>query len=88
MAGFMEIGGGNLYHGNFMGTLMGSSGSLMGFCIPENKALVFSLGLTASLHLKMDGWNTNLFLLGQKAYFSGTFAVSFRECNKIELYNK
>ena len=39
MAGFMEIDGGNLYHGNFMGIWMGSSGSLMVFIIPENKAL-------------------------------------------------
>ena len=40
-----------------------------------------SLKLTASLHLKMDGWNTRYtsFLLGP-GLFPGAFAVSFREC--------
>ena len=42
--------------------------------------LVFpSLKLTASLHLKIDGWNT--FLLGRLGLFPVAFAVSFRECN-------
>ena len=44
--------------------------------------LFASLKLTASLPLKMDGWNTiRLPFWGKKALFSGAFAVSFRECN-------
>ena len=43
-----------------------------------------SLKRTASLHLKIDGWNTNdRFLLGV-CLFSGAFAVSFREGKNIQ----
>ena len=28
----------------------------------------------------MGGWNTIVSFLGQKAYFQGAFAVSFRDC--------
>ena len=38
----------------------------------------FSLKVTASLHLKMDGWNTIVSFLGQKAYFQ-VQTVSFRD---------
>ena len=83
MAGFMEIdGNGNLYHGNFTGILMGSSGNLMVFCIPENKALVFSLELTASLHLKMDGWNTNLSCWGKRRIFQGRLLLVLGSATK------
>ena len=79
MAGFMEIdGNGNLYHGNFTGILMGSSGNLMDFCIPENKALE----LTASLHLKMDGWNTNLSCWGKRPIFQGRLLLVLGSATK------
>ncbi len=39
-----------------------------------------SLKLTASLHLKMDGWNTFSFPFGISPYFQGR-TVSFRECS-------
>ena len=41
-------------------------------------------GLTASIHLKMDGWwlEYDRFLLGP-GQFSGAFAVSFRECKPL-----
>ena len=46
------------------------------FWVPKNPPLK----LTASLHLKMDGWNTIVSFWGP-AYFQGQ-AVSFRECNR------
>ena len=39
----------------------------------EDMAEKRSLKLTASLNLKMDGWNTIAFLLGQKSYFQFFF---------------
>ena len=44
--------------------------------------LLPSLKLTASLHLKIDGWNIN-FLLGVFS-FSGALAVRFREETTIK----
>ena len=44
-----------------------------------------SLKLTASLPLKMDGWGRRSgFLLGQKTYVQGVFAVCFRESNAVD----
>ena len=45
-----------------------------------------SLKLTASLPLKMDGWNICVSFWGP-AYFQGRFAVSFRECNRWWRFN-
>ena len=45
--------------------------------IQEVKMIYSALKLTASLHLKIDGWNMN-FLLGF-GLFSGAMFVSFRE---------
>ena len=41
--------------------------------------MIPSVKLTASLHLKMDAWNTFSFPFGALCLFSGAFAVSFRE---------
>ena len=40
-----------------------------------------TLKLTASSHLKMDGWNTFSFPFGARPIFRGKMAVSFREGN-------
>ena len=37
-----------------------------------------------SSHLKMDGWNMIVSFWGQRAYFSGIFAVTFREGNHLK----
>ena len=46
--------------------------------------MIPSLKLTASLHLKMDGWNTIVSFLGRLGLFfqgaNGAFAVRSREC--------
>ena len=54
--------------------------------MPHNKFWkVPSLKLTASLHPKIDGWKMLHFLLGEKALFSGAFAVSVREGIFVEI---
>ena len=46
-----------------------------------------SLKLTASLHLKMDGWNTIYIISfwGKRPIFRGELAVSFKERGKLSL---
>ena len=50
-----------------------------GFGTKAYSEKLHSLKLTASLPLKMDGWNTSLSYWG--GLFSGALAVSFREGN-------
>ena len=48
--------------------------------IGEDEPILTTLPETNSSPLKMDGWNTNRFLLGP-GLFSVAFAASFREGN-------
>ena len=43
-----------------------------------------SLKLTASLHLKMDGWKTTVLSFWDSAYFQGR-AVCFRGCHNSSI---
>ena len=73
---FFFLGGGGAII-NFMGVLWGGD-SLPSSC--SDVCQVPSLKLTASLHLKIDGWNTRPSFLGiEEASFQGE-VFSFREC--------
>ena len=51
--------------------------------VKSNLWIPGTLKLTASLHLKMDGWNTFSFPFGARPIFRGELAVCFMECNLL-----